>query len=205
MLLLNISRSVKTWDMIGEGPPAQSALQLCPHCSVAGSLRCWNSPTSALQSPWVLAGARPGAGVSGCPASPCPSAPAPWSQALDFPLKPGCLSSNNHDFKGLPASRLGSFPSELTGLRAWVSWAQGCWKPPLAIPGSRTESGGRVEEGCSQRICSQLDPPRQGSWLVIHVTPGRAGREAERPGPPSAYFFLFQVPCSSLAHSFPPA
>ena len=32
---------------------------------------------------------------------------------------------------------------------------------------------------------------------MIQVTPGRAGREAERPGPPSAYFFLFK---SAAAH-----
>lgn len=39
--------------------------------------------------------------------------------------KPGCLSSNIHGFKELPRSRLGSFPRELTELRACWSLAQG--------------------------------------------------------------------------------
>lgn len=59
-------------------------------------------------------------------------------------------------------------------------------------------------EGCSQRICSELDPPRQGSRLVIQVTPVElAGRQGGR-GHPLPYFFL-SSPLQLTGPLFPPS
>ena len=88
---------------------------------------------------------------------------------------------------------MGSFASELTQPRAWESCAGGCWKPPLAILGSRTKSRGREkEEGCSQRTCFELDPPRQRSHVVIQGTPARLAGRQGGPGTPPTLLSSFK-------------
>lgn len=98
---------------------------------------------------------------------------------LDFPLEPGCLSSNNHNFRGLPRSRLGSVPAEFGNCVCCVCMGvlhMAVLETATGNSGFRKQVLKAGVEAWSQRTCFELDPLRQRSQAAAQRTPAFSGQ-----------------------------